>query len=370
MADPHGLRGCDSTDRENESETDSSSASSSSSSSSSNGSSSPASSSGDSDSEHESQSTAQMNFKNYDSTISSSNGPLISNVTSNQHNDTLNTKKNTTSNLKRIKKATTSPAKQLSSSSPSKSPVNSRKNASPTKNQSPLKGADSSCNLTIDDLLPTEIQVIRSIGKIKRQKQRASFIRLANILKQSKCQFPEFETDEGIKQILQQAEARGLLQQSYSENGTLSYRELGPGVAIVAQIARRKNAALLAATYNLDSSFTQEAEKSNESKEKVESPRKSNATRSPSKKQVTPREKQPSLPLKSSSPKKLCGLCRGDDSRDSLITCSVCSLSGTYLLTCYHHPLIISPLLITLSLRSCIVPQLFSRTVRENTQVE
>lgn len=327
MADPHGLRDCDSTDRENESETDSSSASSSSSSSSSNGSSSPASSSGDSDSELESQSTAQLNYNNHDNKISTSNGLLISNVTGNQHNDTLNTKKNTTSNLKKIKKASNTPAEQISSSPTSKSSMNSRKNTSPCKNQSPLKQVDSSCNLTIDDLLPAEIQVIRSIGKIKRQKQRASFIRLANILKQSKNQFPEFETDEGIKQILQQAEARGLLQQSYSENGTLSYRELGPGVAIVAQIARRKNAALLAATYNLDSSFTQESEKNNETRDKVETPRKSTVTKSPCKKQLTPRDKQPS-PQKSSLPKKLCGLCREDDSRDSLITCSVCSLSG------------------------------------------
>lgn len=332
MADPHGLRACDSTDRENESETDdssSASSTSSSSSSSSNGSTSAsgASTSGESDSENESQSLIQhqqqqqqqQSSKNL--LFSPSNGPLHSSQ-SNQLNDAVTTKK-PIGNLRKVKKATNSPAKQVETSPTTKSQPNSRKNNWPAKNQSPQKQADSSCNLTVEELLPAEIQVIKSIGKIKKQKQRASFDRLANILKQSKSEFPEFETNEGIKLILQQAEARGLLQQSYTENGTLSYRELGPGVAIVAQIARRKNAAQLAATYNLDMSYTQESETRSEA-----SPKKSSPTKSPTKKQTSSPVKQPNIEFKPSSPKKICGLCREENSRESLITCSVCSNSG------------------------------------------
>lgn len=357
MADPHGLRACDSTDRENESETDdssSASSTSSSSSSSSNGSTSAsgASSSGESDSEHESQSQSQQSSRNL--IFAPSNGPLVSSQ-SNQVNDTASTKK-ASANSKKVKKTATSPAKKSDCPSTPKSQPNARRNTSPAKNQSPLRQADSSCTLTVDDLLPPEMEVIMSIGKIKKQKQRASFDRLANILKQNKNKFPQFETNEGIKQILQQAEARGLLQQSYTENGTLSYRELGPGVAIVAQIANRKNAAQLAATYNLKMSFTQESETKSEPSPKKSTPSKSPAKSRQQQQQPQPQpqlqlqqqllqqplllppppqqqpppspEKQLNLEVKSSEPKKICGLCRQDGTRDSLITCSVCSNSG------------------------------------------
>jgi len=110
--------------------------------------------------------------------------------------------------------------------------------------------------IKLQDMSPIELAVITSIGKIKRQKQRASFERLSQILKTQQKSFPEFENNDSIKHILGVCISRGLLKEEIGDNGVLSYKELsGPGAAIVAQIARRKNAAQLAAQFEVDMVF-------------------------------------------------------------------------------------------------------------------
>lgn len=203
------------------------------------------------------------------------------------------------------------------------------------------------CNLTVSDLTPAEIHVIKSIGKIKRQKQRASFDRIANILKQLKNEFPVFESSESVKEVLHACLDRGLLQETYSDAGVLSYKEMGPGIAIVAQIARRKNAATLAATYNVHMSFLPDPEetpatavvaapkervvRSNKKKRKETAVPETRADDQETENHVDSTLDAVVAAAQDSAEAvvKVCGLCRADGSHNNtLITCSACGLSG------------------------------------------
>lgn len=123
-----------------------------------------------------------------------------------------------------------------------------------------VRTAATPVRIKLQDMSPIELAVITSIGKIKRQKQRASFERLSQILKTQQKSFPEFENNDSIKHVLGACISRGLLKEEMGDNGVLSYKELsGPGAAIVAQIARRKNAAQLAAQFEVDMVFGEAA---------------------------------------------------------------------------------------------------------------
>lgn len=288
-----------------------------------------------------------------------------------------------------------------------------------SESQSPSKTEDD-CLLTTSDLTPVEFDVLKSIGKIKRQKQRASFDRISNILKSLKGSQEDFDSEDKIKTLLNQCITRGLLQETPSETGDITYREKGPGAAIVALIANRKNALQLAQKYNVDlssisvevtpikksspSSSTTTLASTIKKRKQKESPihitpasrkgsntkqnktKTSSSSSKPRKKGISSDTPSPSstkkkvkratkttvkkdiLPLLDpvpvvSSPQvnflpslmtsqplvpvlvesvasssslailqqpltKVCGLCRLDDSIDSLITCSDCGLSG------------------------------------------
>lgn len=240
---------------------------------------------------------------------------------------------------------------------------------------------DNTCSVTVDELLPVEIEIFRAIGKIKRQKQRASFDRIHNAFKLRKDDFPHLESNDGAERALQDAIKRGVLT-TVTVNGELSYKELGPGIAIVAQIARRKNAASLAASYSLPPELEADllasptetpkpaaksransldsSSKSAKSKDKVaagKTPKRRASEASPSGSSSAPSKKKPKKALATSpssvdyhmetidevarvprsptpplqaSPRKtgICGICNGDSSKDGLISCSLCGLSG------------------------------------------
>ena len=196
------------------------------------------------------------------------------------------------------------------------------------------------CGLTLADLTPAEVEVMRSIGKIKRQKQRASFERICNVLKQLKQEFAVFETNDSVAAQLRACLSRGLLQECYSDTGILSYKEMGPGVAIVAQIAGRKNAASLAATFNMDMSFVAEATepepcpptRAAAASTTTTCLRERPARRSHKKKTESQPQSEAAAgdrPAEAAEAVKVCGLCRADGSHNNtLITCSACGLSG------------------------------------------
>lgn len=239
-------------------------------------------------------------------------------------------------------KASTTPKK--------KKVVGDKKSAKKTGRKSsvmPQKAPETLCKLTVEDLTQDELQVIHAIGKIKKQKQRASFDRISHILKQSKADFPAFESADSLKQLLQSCLDRGLLQETFSDTGVLSYREMGPAAVIVAHIARRKNAASLAATYNVSVDLPS-VETPIPAKGPVTPGRRHRPTRVPNHKNTVDAAVEQSfiseshtnsepvaLPARQPQPAvtvvKICGMCRADDSNDkTLITCSACPLSGKF----------------------------------------
>lgn len=265
------------------------------------------------------------------------------------------------------------------------------------------------CRLQIEDLSPKELEVIKAIGRIKRQKQRPSFERIYAVLKVLKESFQDFDSNDKVKDLLDSCIQRKLLQEVDSDKQEVTYREKGPGLAIVAHYARRKNAIQLAQKFNVDlTKFAvddlsplkiskktkkktispKEGKKKKDVKPSSSRPKKTKTSSSTSllnnknKKQVKKKkvvkkdilqlfpsacQESPSiqvtytgipillpgsvpatltvtslpsftLPMPSFQPQqqlqsqtKICGLCQVDSSHDSLITCSVCGLSGEYI---------------------------------------
>ncbi|KAI1292153.1 Histone acetyltransferase KAT6A [Halotydeus destructor] len=244
---------------------------------------------------------------------------------------------------------------------------------------SKLESQADTCKIKAEELLPLEMEIFKVIGKIKRQKQRASFDRIHNGLKILKDQHPQFETSEGTENVLKEVMERGLLtKNSSAETGEISYRELGPGIAVVAQIAQRKNAAALANNFLLPDdlvasllsySHATSPDRNALLKSKVKNPAKASKK---STGQEKTKESKPSKPKKmpkslteesvrkpkkkkkaavvvaepissqitevpetngwlspfSPIKKQICLVCKGDSSKEKLITCSVCGTSG------------------------------------------
>ena len=244
------------------------------------------------------------------------------------------------------------------------------------------KDSSTECSVSINDLRPIEMEIYKAIGKIKRQKQRASVERLTSALKTLKGQYSEFETSAGTELVLKNAIDRGLLQIAVADNGEVSYREMGAGTAIVAQIARRKNAAQLADNFALPAelqadlvNLTATPEKAPKEKQSERSKQKENKISSktikkeslPLSKKTTPskplakrksqddevtlstkKKRQPSITNENhvdsiisslTSPQKrlVCMMCKKSSSKDELITCTTCENSGelSYLPSCY-----------------------------------
>jgi chorismate mutase len=239
-----------------------------------------------------------------------------------------------------------SPAKKKKAAVSGAKSARKRPSSKSTSAKPPPPQPDMSCTLTLSDMTPEEIHVIKAIGKIKRQKQRASFDRLSNILKTLRNEFPAFESNDSVAEVLQSCLNRGLLQETRTDNNVLSYKEMGPGIAIVAQIARRKNAASLAATYNMDISSLPDLDEPLVVPVKPASTPRQRASRAKKKKAPAPAAEPTAEsenhvesildaviaaedPVLEAVVPKVCGLCREDGSdNNTLITCSACGLSG------------------------------------------
>ena len=79
-------------------------------------------------------------------------------------------------------------------------------------------------------------EILLSIGKIKKQKQRPSVDRLFNICNKFKDKYPLFGSKEGIETVLNDMIDRKLLQRvvSDTEKQFISYREMNSAIAVVA----------------------------------------------------------------------------------------------------------------------------------------
>ncbi|RWS06892.1 hypothetical protein B4U79_14637 [Dinothrombium tinctorium] len=256
---------------------------------------------------------------------------------------------------------------------------------------------------TMSEFTECEMEILKAIGKIKKQKQKASFDRVVNSLKLVKDKYEEFSSQEKIQDTLDRAVEKGFIQKTYGTTGVLSFKEMGNAVQIVAQIACRKsalqnaaNAAHLKSTTTPTTPKPSAASKSSKPKAvKNQTPKTSakplpfiptktprtkpqkavsadiptfastNVISSPEAlspakpaavnkrkasdeiKSATPAKKPRPVkkPNDSSSPKKstealipqllpnvkkqqMCGICKDDSSKDELISCSVCNLSG------------------------------------------
>jgi hypothetical protein len=260
------------------------------------------------------------------------------------------------------------------------------------------------CPLKMSDLSLAELEVIKAIGRIKRQKQRPSFDRIYSILKTFKESFSEFESIEKMRDLLNTCISRRLLEEADLDKEEVTYREKGPGLAIVAHYARRKNATQLAEHFGVDLSLfpldnlsplkrktpkkikadksknppSERNEKKKTAKKTPTAPktpklvkRDSLKTKKSVKKNILPLLQTPyipevvstpitatdisgipvlivptglsslALPITSFQPQpqttqqpqppsNVCGLCKQDGSRDTLITCSICGLSGEF----------------------------------------
>ncbi|RWS28222.1 Myst3 protein-like protein, partial [Leptotrombidium deliense] len=101
--------------------------------------------------------------------------------------------------------------------------------------------ATNESNLTEEDINEIDMEILKAIGKIKKQKQKASADRIVNILKTQKDTFDEFKSRESIDRIFQHAVDKGLIATCVGTTGVLAYKELGVAIPIVARIAGRKS---------------------------------------------------------------------------------------------------------------------------------
>ena len=93
-------------------------------------------------------------------------------------------------------------------------------------------------NICLDiPITDSDHEILLSIGKIKRQKQRPSVERLYNICNKLKDKFPDFGSKEGIQAVLNDMIERQLLQRVCNEKGErelVSYREINSAIYVVA----------------------------------------------------------------------------------------------------------------------------------------
>jgi len=94
------------------------------------------------------------------------------------------------------------------------------------------------------DLTPLDMNILITIGKIKRQKQKPSFERIFNILKSSSTS-PNLDSPDAVSRVLDQAYEKGIISKIFNDLGILSYKESGIGVSIVSDITKRKTNVLL-----------------------------------------------------------------------------------------------------------------------------